>query len=384
MKYISFKILILCIILPPILYIVSIRHIESHLQGRYASKIEAIYTGDTRSLLDGSIRLKDAVNENIERYLKSRVLIAWGVKAAVLVATKHGTILYPATFEEGGGEGFLLPPDPMQVAYDNYNLMNEGLVVNVDIKLEHNTLLSNAILAFYILVSVLALYFYYKAGLKKAGQEDQEKSMEIGRLMELEKGYTDRLKDLGEEREKLSFEFNLIKKNLQDEKKKASRNEDEMIEDVVALEQKLEKNLALQNEQQDEIAALEEKIRRYEKAKQKDVKQKTKTFDAILKRFNTLYKNIYINERAISGFVDLTDDMKIKSEEIIHQLDQAPDLVPIKRKVFGKKGRETVFEVIFAYRGRLYYRKTKDAKIEVLVIGTKNTQAKDLEFLNNI
>jgi len=118
-----------------------------------------------------------------------------------------------------------------------------------------------------------------------------------------------------------------------------------------------------------------------QRAYKKNPGKKQKNYPGIKKRFDTIYKNLSINERAINGFIDLTDDMKIKVEEIIHQLNENPKLVSIKRKVFGKKGHETVLEVIFAYKGRLYYRKTKDNKIEVLVIGTKNTQTKDLEFL---
>ena len=56
-------------------------------------------------------------------------------------------------------------------------------------------------------------------------------------------------------------------------------------------------------------------------------------------------------------------------------------MVTIKRKVFGRKGRQTVFEVIFAYNGRLYFSNAKGRRIEVLAMGTKNTQAKELEFL---
>jgi type IV secretory pathway VirD2 relaxase len=82
--------------------------------------------------------------------------------------------------------------------------------------------------------------------------------------------------------------------------------------------------------------------------------------------------------------MELGDDMKIKSEEVIHRLNENSTAVKIKRKVFGKKGRETVREVIFAYNGRLYFRKIKDCKIEILAIGTKNTQTKDLEFLDNL
>ena len=97
-----------------------------------------------------------------------------------------------------------------------------------------------------------------------------------------------------------------------------------------------------------------------------------------------LYKNISINERAISGFIELTDDLKIKSEGIIHQLNEDPNFVPVKRKVFGKKNREKVLEVMFAYKGRLYFRKAKDNKIEILAVGTKNTQARELDFLSDL
>jgi hypothetical protein len=76
--------------------------------------------------------------------------------------------------------------------------------------------------------------------------------------------------------------------------------------------------------------------------------------------------------------------MKIKAEEVIHQLNHDPQMVTIKRKVFGKKNRETVLEVLFAYKGRLYFRNTHQNRIEVLSIGTKHTQSKDLTFLDKL
>jgi len=155
MKYLSFKILILGILLPPVLYVFSVISIERHLKDRYANEIEDVYMGDTHPLFNGSVKLKDAINKNIDRYLQSKVLVSWGIKVNVAVTTKRGSILYPAIFEDE--EGSLKPPDPMQVATDNYNLMNEGPVVKVDLILEHNTLLSNAIISFYICMSMFIL-----------------------------------------------------------------------------------------------------------------------------------------------------------------------------------------------------------------------------------
>ena len=377
MKFVSFKVIILCILLPPVLYIFTVQSLERHFKSQYSDEIEGIYTGDTAPLFDGSITLKDAINNNIDRYLKGKASILWGVDTKVTVTTKRGTILYPAVFVNE--EDSLLQPEPMQVAADNYNLMNEGLVVSVDLKLEHNTKLSNSILAFYIFVSVLALYFYYRAGLDKARHEDMEQRSEIERLLKIEKEHMDNLLALERDRGKLTSEIVKIKKWLEDEKIKASKNEGEMIKEIVALEEELDHNLAQQKEGEDEISTLKEKIERFESRK-----RRKKGGSIIRKRFKTLYKNITLNDRAVSGFIALEDELKIKSEEIIHKLNEDPKVVPIKRKVFGKKSRQTVQEVIFAYKGRLYFRKTKGKRIEVLAIGTKNTQARDLEFLDSL
>jgi hypothetical protein len=384
MKYFSFKILILCILLLPVVYIFSVQSLETHLKNRYTSEIENIYTGGTYALYEGGVSIRDSINKNINLYLQIKSLISWGVDVKVTVTTKRGTILFPAFFENDATS--LLQPDPIQIATENYNLMQEGLILNVDVKVGHNTLISNTILIFYIFVSLIILYYHYRSGLIKAKQDDieKEKEKEIDRLLGLKKIYTEKLMTLGQDRKKLTSEAKKIKNQMEDEKKKASRNEDEMIKEIIFLEKETETNLTLQIKQQKEIDSLKEKINQYTKSLQKESRQKTKNYPSIKKRFDTIYKNLLINERAINGFIDLTDDMKIKVEEIIHQLNEDPKFVSIKRKVFGKKGHETVLEVIFAYKGRLYYRKTKDNKIEVLVVGTKNTQAKDLEFLEKI
>ncbi|MDL1964733.1 MAG: hypothetical protein LWW98_10475 [Deltaproteobacteria bacterium] len=374
MKYFSFKILILCILLPSILYVFSIQLIESHLQNRYLCEIEEIYTGGTQPLFDGTIRLKDAVGNNIDRYLQNSMLISWGIKVRVTVATKSGTLLYPAIIDEKYSS---FPFDSTQIAADNYNLLNEGLVVSVDLKVGHNTLFSNSILAFYIFLSVFVLYIYYRAGAKMAEKDDMEKRGEIERLLKLEKNHADSLSFLSHERETLLSEVQVIEKNLENAKQKAGENEEEMIQDIVVLEEKIEKNLGLQDEQQKLIDSLEEKIKDYEREKIKD-------YEAVQRRFRALYKNVSINKKAVNGFLYLTDDLKIKSEEIIHQINENPQLVSIKRKVFGRKNMEKILEVIFAYKGRLYFRKQKSSKIEILTIGTKNTQTKDLEFLSSL
>ena len=381
MKFFSLKILILCILLPPVLYIFSVQSLERNFKSRYLNDIENIYLGDTRPLFEGSVRLKDDINRNINRYLQNNVLISLGVKVIVTVTSKKGTILYPASVNNNTS---ILPNNPIQIASDNYRLMEEGLVVDVDVVIEPNTVLANIILCVYIFISIVVLSFYYWSGLKKVRKEETEKNSELSRLKEREINYAENLKAMMQDKKSLGFEIKKIQKQLKKETIKASKNEDEMIKEIVLLENKVMNKIELLNDKEKEIDELKEKIKRLEKEGRKESKQKIKFYHSVRKRFKTLYKNISIDQKAIMGFLDLTEDMKIKSEEIIHKLNENPKLVPVKRKVFSKKGRSSVQEAIFAYNGRLYFRANKQSRIEILSIGTKNTQAKDLEYLDTI
>ena len=373
----SFKILALCILLPPMLYIASALLIERYAQDRYAREIEESYIGDPQPLLQGSIPLKQAISKNIDRFLQSKALVALGVAVDVAVTTKNGRILYPAAFEPA--DEAPLVKDPAAVAAENFALMNQDIKVDVKTRFEHNRLLSNGILITSILLSLLVLFFHFRGAARKASIEDHEKSLEIDRLRKLETENIRQLEALAAERENLQSELELLKEIFSDEQKRAERNEDDLIEEIESLERKLERNIALQGTQQQEISALKEKIESREKGRRPT--RKARPADAVKRRFNVLYKNLALNDRAISGYLDLNEELKLKAEEVIHQLNLDPAAVAIKRKVFGGKGHKTVLEVIFGYKGRLYFRNTGEQRIEVLAIGTKNTQMRELEFL---
>jgi hypothetical protein len=382
MRFFSFKILVLYILLPPVLYTATAYFLEGHMRDLYKTQIEESYTGEPQPLLDGSVRLRDAINRNIDQYLQTRGLISRGIEVVVTVITKSGTLLYPMISEPEDASP--LTSNPAQVAAENYALMSEGLVIKVETKLKHFQMVSNLILAFYILLSIMILYFHYRSAMRKIMDADRERMSEIDRLREMERSNTERLEASTRERERLKSEFANLKEILEDEKKRADRDEDELFDEIESLEAKLNQNLELQNIQNDEILELKERIKQYQQGQLKTDKQKIKTSDGARKRFNTLYKNLGFHNRAISGYAELSEELKMKAEEVIHQLNQDPSLVKIKRKVFGGKGQKTVLEVLFGYKGRLYFRKTKDKRIEVLTIGTKNTQTRELEYLAKI
>ena len=379
MRYLSFKIIAACILLPPVLYILTAYLMERYFQAVYADEIEVIYLGDTRKLLDGSSPLQEAVAGNIDRFLKTKRLISLGLEVSVTVATKGGKLLYPAIYDQNGLNR--ASENPALIAQENFALMNEGLGVQVVTKFEHNRLLSNSFLAAYIILALALFYAHFRRAAARIDRAEVNRRQEIDRLQHLERQNTLKLENLLDERTKLKSEFDNLKNNLAVEKSKALRNEDELIDEIDVLEKKLNQNLQMQDAQQEEISELREQLQRYEKGRRKSEKQKVKAQENVRKRFQTLYKNVSFHERATHGYVDLAEDLKLKAEEIIHQLNEDAGLVTVKRKVFGGKGQKTVLEVIFGYKGRLYFRNNEDRRVEILAIGTKNTQARELEFL---
>ncbi len=382
MRHVAFRIIVLCVLLPPVLYGFTVQGLEYYLNRKYTRDVEQICVGDASLLLQGSVRLKDAVGTNIERYIQQQRLLSWGVRATVWVTTGSRIVLYPAPVEVSGTPPF--PDEALEIATENYSLLQDGLLVSVGVELAFGRLLPNIILGVYVILSVLALYGLYRAGIRKSDQEEAALNEELQRLLVQEQAFSKRLGDLRTDREQVSSERDQLEKTIDEERQKAGSNEAELFDEIVQLDEKLTQNLILQKQQEEEIKALSDRINAYEADKKKVRTRKGKEVDLLAKRFGTLYKNISVHERALDGFATLSEEMKIKGEGVIHRLNEAPDQVPVKRKVFSGKGRETVLEVLFSYNGRLYFRRNSEQRVEVLSVGNKNTQSRDLEFIDKI
>jgi hypothetical protein len=383
LRHFSFKILLLCLLLPPLLYLGTIRIVERYCHDLYTHELENYYLGDTRRLFDGNVRLRDAVSENIHRFFKSKILTRYGLEAKVTVVTHKGTLLYPTVFEQT--DNTRIAPDPMTVAAENYRLLQEEPVLTLDTKFEHLKLFPNLILGGYVLLAALALYLHYRFAVREYLLEDKQKAAEIRRLLDKEGIVSNRLRELGVEKARLTSELSRLRDTLSDEKSRASRNEDELFEEIETLESDLKNTLDQQVKQQDEISVLKDRIEQYERKNSKTAKQPQKVVQILSKRFKTLYKKIVVSDHAVEGFASLDEQIKIKAEEVIHQLNENPDQVIIKRKVFiGKRDQKSIMEVIFGYKGRLYFRKSQAGVIEVLAIGDKNTQSRELAYLSNL
>lgn len=382
MRHFPLKTLLLCVLLPPFVYVFCLQQLEKTLQARYDRALSATYTGDTRQLFDGSVALQDAIRNNVDHFLAGLRLADWGVRVTVTVKTSDGVYLYPDAYD--GLRSDIGGTDSIATARENFRLLSEGLVRTLEVKIEHNTAMANAILMACVLTALSVLSLMYRRGLRLLRAEEADRQAALARLENERAESLTQLTHLESDRTALSEKIDRMREALDNERRKASATEDEMMDELVSLEEKLSENLAHQDQQLQEIEALKEKLSAFENAFEADDRQAVKGQEAVRKRFDALYKNIAIHERAVAGFFALPETLKIKAEEVIHQLNDDPKQVQIKRKVFGKKNRETVFEVIFAYKGRLYFRNIAGGRVEVLVVGTKLTQNKDLSFLDKL
>ncbi len=380
MRFFSIKILCACILLPPVLYLLTVQIMERSAEAHITRQIEEIYTGDPQTLLDGSARLEDVIEANINRYLAGSFLARNGFAIHVSVTASSGKLVYPA-LSENEETGL---SDSRKVALENFAALSAGLTVRVEARLEHNRLISNSVLCGYALAAMVVLLVHYRSAGRQIQSEEDRRRLELGHLLELDRSNTIRLAELEQQRELMAAELRKLRSYLQDERARAERNEDELIGEIDALEKRLAENIELQAAQQAETQSFKEKLSVLEKEQRREERGRQKAAIAYQKRFATLYKNVLVSDRAVDGLLDLNEEMRLKAEEVVHQLNANPDLVSIKRKVFGKKNRETVLEVVFAYKGRLYFRRGADRRAEIVAIGTKNTQERELEFLASL
>jgi len=383
MKYLPFKILIFCIILPPILYLGTILGIDRHYTQYYKREINNIYLTDMNAILNGTVGLREAIQRSIGSFLENNILVDLGMVLDITISTNDGAILYPPEYVTET-QNDLTSVNPLAVAKQNFRMLSNGLVLTVEANIPPLSVLGLLILMIYVLISSTGLYVYYYTISKKVHREDSERMAELERLRQLEDEFNQQIATLSIQRERLLVEYGGLKESLDEQKKRAALNEEEMFDELEQLELKLKENLYQQKQQAIEILALESKIGDLEKLKENIDKQKEKNAEKLSRRFKTLYKNIEVDERALEGLSDLTEDMALKAEELVHQLNADPSAVPVKRKVFSKKGNVTAFEVVFSYNGRLYFRKNDQQRVEVLAIGTKNTQNRDLGYLDRL
>lgn len=382
MKRLSFNILVLCILLPPVLYLFSVNLLEQQMTGRCLTQIQNIYLSDITDILNGLTRIRDSVGGAVDNYLNAHWFIRAGGRIDISVTTRRGTIIYPATYQDDPLNG--LPIDPVRLAEENFKILNEGLDIQVEAVIEPWSIMAVGILLFYLMIFLGLLWIHYRRVVALARQEDLQRKVEIERLQEFQGQGQSRIEKLSQERESLLSDYQRLQDALETKKRQAEQTEEELFDEISEMEEKLAINLSLQEQQHEEIDKLKEQIRELAKTRDAADRQREKEADRLGRRFKVLYKKLEFTERALENLADMADDMSLKAEEVMSLLNTDPSLVPVKRKVFSKKGKSNALETAFAYNGRLYFRRNSDGRVEVLTVGTKNTQTRDLAYLDGI
>nr|NJM01621.1 hypothetical protein [Desulfobacula sp.] len=383
MKYFPIKIAILCLLATPVLYTVTLILSEKYLSELYVPKIQNILIGDLKPLLNGSLSLEEQISKNIHGFLtEDKILEITGLDLNIFVSTSQGRIIYPI-YSDVNPPTKETTDDAQTIAKRNFELLNGSLNIKIEVKLDHGSFLGNFILFAYLGISFSVFLIFYKIGSSKSVADQKKNIQAMTDLQKEDKIHKQILEDLKKERQGLFENIKALNSKYQEDRRKASVNEEEMFQEIISLEEKFNTFIEFKQIKEREIEELKSKIQTYERRKTPKIRRTE--FDFVLKRFSVLYKNIEINRKALSGFLNLDEEHQIKVEELIHMLDSDPDKVIIKRKVFsGKKNRTSCFEVLFSYNGRLYFTKNENNRIEILVIGNKNTQNKDMEFIHNL
>lgn len=389
MRHFPFKVVVFCLVITPILYTITLSGCRDYLEKKYLLKIENGFIGDSSDLLNGSVQIEDRIAKNIQDIINQDTLIRIAeLDLEVQVTEGRGKIIYPIYVgTDGFQEDSLGYYDAQAVADKNFAILNSGLKVNAVLHLDHGSFLANCIFALYSGMSLLLFFVFYREGSKRAEQEREAKNALIKDLkQDLKKNEMRHEKleeDLKRERAELFKNIEQLDKKYQSEQKKAKTNEDELFNEIIGLEEQLNTYIELKKRRDVEVDELKSSLEKYERRKSGG-KSRRGEFDFISKRFKTLYKHVEMSRKALNGFINLTEDQQIKAEETIHQLDRDPGSVIVRRKVFsGKKHKATCFEILFAYNGRLYFMNHPN-KTQVVVIGTKQTQTKDMEYLHNL
>ncbi|MBF0301839.1 MAG: hypothetical protein HQK73_02260 [Desulfamplus sp.] len=406
MKYFPLKTILFCILIVPLLFTTTLTMMETYLNTVYQRKIQNNIINEYKNFINQKSSVSDlseqfiidSIDEFIINLSASDMLVKnFNLDIAVRIMDMSGKLIYPYYSINGINKNSILDKNynydrniektELQNSNEIQNKTisdTEMVTVQIKVLLRQNNLIFNTILFVYIGLTLSVFWFFYKQAIAKINRDDLKRRDAISSLVKDEQEYIAKLEALKQEREILAEKLKQAKADYQEESRRASLAEEELFEEIVELEKKVEENILLQQQKEEEIENLKNQLEKIER--RKGGGKKRKTADVIEKRFVNLYKNIQMNERAIEGLLDLDDDdMQLKAEELIHQLNYDPAGVTVKRKVFaGKKNKTASFEVLFAYNGRLYFRNLEGNRIEILVIGTKNTQDKDMEFLHYI
>jgi hypothetical protein len=388
----AFRIIYIAIFVFLLLYVFSVRGAEQLLQSHFEAVVR-----DSLRITNLSVPVKTQIQTRIDRRVIQSRWVRWGgVQATVIVLAGDGL-----TWIYVGGRTVQPPPslDPDEIAREASRLLPAQEEVAVAVP--HNALLANAILVFYAAVLLSGLFFYNLAIGRRESKQLQEamqhrdltllRADSIGqeleavrrRMLEIEpaeREQSEEIHALQQERGRLQTKLAALAKREEEISLKASRSAN-LDEERQALEDLLAEAVGDLSAKDDEIQDLERTLKRAGSS----ASGRSRQAEILARRFDTLYKNLEIDPRALADFLGLQDEkMKLKAEESLKRLADQTENAAIRRKLGGLPPSYSIFELGFAGKGRIYYTKGSQRRFRILAIGAKNSQKTDLEYLRKL
>jgi hypothetical protein len=366
-------------------YVFSVRFVEALLQMHFRTALEEAVRVDPET--EG---VAAAVEERVESLLRgSRWIRIGGVRVDPVVLGADGRSVLYAPGRAPAPEG--------ATRWSAHERTLLPARVQVAVSVPHNALVANGVLVLYA-ASLLSLLFAYTRVLTRREEE------RLARVVATRDALADRAAqiedELGAVRERLARTLPAKESDtaeitaLRGERASLLARLGELEHREAALRTENVQAAALQAEYQALEGLLDEALadlgRKDEEMRslQKQVKQRApraREDEQLGRRLRTLYKNLEIDERALSDLVGLRDEsLKLRAEENLKRLSDDSDTAAVRRKVGGLPPQLSIFELGFAGGGRIYYSKGRVRRFRVLAIGDKASQKRDLEYLSRL
>ena len=372
-------------------YLLTVRMSEALLQSEFQARVDRAIE---ISRFDRPLSVQ--IREQVDRAVWDSAWVRWGgLKVNTLVLARDGvTWLYV------DGHGLQRPDE----ADDPGEMLGEWMdqlpaTARVEVTLPHNSLISNAILILYSTILLVTVYVSNRRltsreterlgdalslrnqAAQRAAEIEAELLRTRSRLSEIEpveREQSEAIDALQRERAALHDKLAELAQREETLRSRAATAVD-LSQEVRALEDLLEEATGDLASKDEEIDRLEQNLA---KASRSTGKARTRAADVLARRFRTLYKTIEIDDRAIDDIAALGDEaLRLKAEESVKRLAEEADNVAVRRKVAGLPDHVVAFELGFAGKGRVYYTRGKSRRFRILLVGAKNTQAADLDYL---
>lgn len=395
-----FRITYVAVLLFVLLYVFSVGMSENVLEARFRDRVSRAAS----SVGFQDKRLEREIHRRVGRVVEDSPWVrVGGVEVHAVVLGNDGTPLYVSGFgdlseEKDEEQG---DPDPMEAAQ---RLMPPS--TSVEVAVPHNSLLANGLLVGYAAAVLTALYFRQRAevgrqealltGAVEARQELARRAEAIERELDdvrrratttarVEGEHAREIESLRSERAALREKLESLERREADLLEQQASGGDELASEHQALEELLDEALADLQSKDDQIQQLQTELKRASKDAAAAVSARSRQVDQLARRLRTLYRNLEVDERAVSDLVALRDEsMKLKAEEALKRLSDDVGTAGARRKVGGLPPGLPVFELGYAGKGRIYYTHGSQRRLRILCIGAKNTQKPDLEYLSRI